>query len=167
MIVFGTPGSGLAELMRVFEGQIWSVSDAIASLKHSTVSDLVLNNPECLSAAEDRVLQQLNPTQYDLIVLDGSELTRPANQALVRTWGIPLIELTADLSTQAKRLGFNAPHTDALGPVRATLRTMSAERRRRWQGLAASTIDTSHWENAQFVALAAKLVQGKLSNPTT
>ena len=163
IVVFGVPGCGLKELGKVFPGSVWFSEDAVTDLAADTVTNFVIDHPDKLATTEDAALATLSPNDYELVLLMGSELTRLVNRQLLRNWQLPYLELTADLATQARRLGLNRPHTVGLGPVRAMVKTMSAARQSQWADLASPTIDTSHWQTPQFEELAGKLWQGKVS----
>ena len=148
MVLIGPPGAGKSAVGPLLAGRLgveFRDTDAdVGTAAGKPVSDIFIENGEeafreLERAAVTRALGTLRE-HGGVLALGSGAVLDPAVQALLD--GLPVVYLSADFATVARRIGLDRPRVVVPGNPRGRLRAMLNERDAIYQRLAAVTVPT-------------------------
>ena len=148
MVLIGPPGAGKSAVGPLLAGRLgveFRDTDAdVGTAAGKPVSDIFIENGEeafreLERAAVTRALGTLRE-HGGVLALGSGAVLDPAVQSLLD--GLPVVYLSADFATVARRIGLDRPRVVVPGNPRGRLRAMLNERDAIYQRLAAVTVPT-------------------------
>ena len=162
-VLIGPPGAGksavgplLAELL----GTSFRDTDAdIAAATGQLVSDIFIEQGEpAFRQLEREAAARALREHGGVLALGSGAVLDPDLQH--RLEGLPVVYLSADFATIARRLGLDRPRVVIPGNPRGRLRAMLEERRPLYEGLATVTVKTDDLDPDELAAQIAAAIGG-------
>ena len=162
-VLIGPPGAGksavgplLAELL----GTSFRDTDAdITAATGQLVSDIFIEQGEpAFRQLEREAAARALREHGGVLALGSGAVLDPDLQH--RLEGLPVVYLSADFATVARRLGLDRPRVIIPGNPRGRLRAMLEERRPLYEGLATVTVKTDDLDPDELAAQIAAAISG-------
>ncbi len=166
MVLIGPPGAGKSAVGPLLAGRLgveFRDTDAdVGTAAGKPVSDIFIENGEeafreLERAAVTRALGTLRE-RGGVLALGSGAVLDPAVQSLLD--GLPVVYLSADFATVARRIGLDRPRVVVPGNPRGRLRAMLNERDAIYQRLAAVTVPTDDLDPDELADQIAVRIAG-------
>lgn len=164
VVILGPTGSGRttvgAELARLLDADFSETEDLVHLRTGDSVRDLALQEDSARfnAAVGAAALEQLSGGGVVSLLPSAVSLPEVSERLMdLRDRGVPLVSLTADLSTLARRAGLNAPRSTSLGQPRFWFSQLVAKLKEDCASVGAREFDTSRRDAAQTAAVITEV----------